>query len=148
IAKDLVNPYGLDFKVYGPLSQKAFERLNIAPGESVWHTIETLARQRNAVMGNDTDGNPRVRVRGHFIGGGDQLIEGQNILEGREVISIVDGTGIDYGQGQNTGNDQRSDGTTAARPQGQTQGAQQDGHGQGVHAPNITLMEHPGDKQD
>ena len=149
IAQDLVNPYGLNFKAYGPLSQKKFERLNIAPGESVWNTLDMLARMRKVVLGSDDDGNLRGRALGSPIGGGDMLIEGVNILEGREVISIAQGTGIDYSSGQNTGSDERSDGTTAARPAGQQSSDVQGQIGsQGVHSPANTLVEHPGGKQD
>jgi prophage tail gpP-like protein len=147
IADKIVKPFGIQFKPIGNVSQKKFERLNVAPGETAWNTLETLARLRGITLGSDTGGNLTGRTM--WMPTGDSLIEGVNILEGREKMSISGGVPVDYSTSQQTSNDERH-GPAAAQGAAaqQSNNTQQTGGGPGVYAPRRTLLEHPGDKQD
>ena len=75
------------------------------PGESKLDFLEMLARQRGITLGTDKEGN--MTARDAWIGGGDMLIEGINILEGREVMTIKGGGGPNDSISQHGGSDDR-----------------------------------------
>src|SRR5262245_9895915 len=98
IADKVLKPFGIKFVPVTQISQKPFQRANIPPGQSAWHFLETLARNRGIILGSDEQGN--VTGRTQYTGGGDSLIEGVNILEGREIMSVAEGTGPNYSYSQ------------------------------------------------
>jgi prophage tail gpP-like protein len=157
IANEITKPFGIKFKPIGNVSQKKFERVNIPPGQTAWELLETLARQRNIVLGSDTEGNLTGRTM--WMPGGDALIEGVNILEGREVMSINGGgaNGDDsdahpynYGSSQQPGTDDRWAHKAAQAPFNRSSNGVLKAMGgtKGVHAPKRVLAEHPSDKDD
>ena len=153
IATELLKPIGIQFVPKGPISGKPFDRVNIAPGESIYNTIETLARQRGVTLGTDVMGNMTGRTMWFPIG--DSLIEGINILEGRETWTIQQGDGGDQGNGvdftssQATADKNRWGAQAAHDPNSNASKITNAGQGgQGVYAPNRNLAEHPGDKND
>jgi prophage tail gpP-like protein len=148
IAQELCKPLGIKFVPLTQISNKPFPRLNIPPGATVYETIETLCRQRGVIMGTDLQGNITARMQ--FTGGGDKLIEGVNILEGREVLTMSmggsDGTSL-YNYGQKSGTDKEYGAKVAHDPQGKTV-SKSPGIGRGIHAPQVSTSEHPVDKKD
>src|SRR5262249_1566027 len=91
IADEVLKPFGIKFIPLTAISQKPFDRANIPPGETAWRFLETLARSRGIILGTDVQGNMTGRTGSIGGGGGDSLIEGVNILEGREVMSVDQG---------------------------------------------------------
>jgi len=157
IADEVLKPFKSKFKPIGNISQKPFERVHIPPGQTAWEFLETLARQRNIVLGSDTEGN--LTGRAMWMPTGDSLVEGKNILEGREVMSINGGgAGGDdsdahpnnYGTSQQPGTDDRSMSKSAQAPVSKTSNSTlgKMGNTKGVYAPKRVLAEHPGDKDD
>jgi prophage tail gpP-like protein len=160
IADEVTKPFGIKFKPIGNVSAKPFERVHIPPGQTAWEFLETLARQRNIVLGSDTEGNLTGRMI--WMPGGDALIEGVNILEGREVMSINGGGanggegGDDlahkhnFGQSQQSGTDERWGHKSAQAPFNRSSNntLKQMGGTKGVYAPKRTLAEMPADQQD
>jgi prophage tail gpP-like protein len=92
IIRDVLKPLGINLKIEGgPLPKFKIPRYSATPGESVHDFIDVLTRQlgRDSKIGIAHTAN----VQGDFViltgpksGAGDSLIEGQNMLEGREVI--------------------------------------------------------------
>jgi prophage tail gpP-like protein len=154
IAQQLLKPHGIGWKEYGPVNNRPFPRVNIAPGESVWNTIDMLVRQRGGWLGSDVDGSMHIRTQWDAIG--DALIEGVNILEGRETMTIsqggggdVDGKGVDVTDTQKSGNNKEWGAKVAHDPSGQADKTIDLKLGnRGVHAPVRTIAEHPGGKED
>jgi prophage tail gpP-like protein len=159
IANEITKPFGIKFKPIGNVSQKKFERLNVSPGDTAWNVLETLARLRGISLGSDTEGNLTGRTQ--WMAGGDSLIEGQNILEGREVMSMNGGGAGDgdgdsdahppnYGASQQPSNDDRHGPKAAQQPfaHGSNKNLQRFGGTKGVYAPKRVQLEHPGDKDD
>src|SRR5262245_117276 len=156
IANQITKPFGIKFKPIGNVSEKKFERLNVAPGETAWNTLETLARLRGITLGSDVQGNLTGRTM--WMSSGDALIEGVNILEGREVMTMNgggagdgdDGNPVNYGQSQQPSNDERHGPKAAQAPFSSTGNnfLKNFGGTKGVYSPKRTLLEHPGDKED
>jgi prophage tail gpP-like protein len=146
IVTDILRPFGIQLKPLTALPNKPFERVNVAPGQSAWNTIEELARDRKIVLGTDTQGNLTARVGG-ATGGGDAVIEGRNILEGREVMSINQGGGPNTSMSQQTGTDYRPQHENAHTPNASADNKVKM-PGPGVYAPNTNIADRPGDKTD
>jgi prophage tail gpP-like protein len=145
IADDITKPFGIKFNPLTQISGKPFKRVNVAPGTSAWEQLDTLARKRGITLGTDKQGN--ITGRTEFTPGGDRLVEGVNILEGREVLTKNMGDGQNYNYDQEPGSDQKWGPKVTHDANGQSSNSNAGG-GKGVYAPNVTLGEHPGDKQD
>jgi prophage tail gpP-like protein len=156
IANTVTKPFGVQFKPVGNVSEKKFERYHIPPGETAWNVLESLARMRGIVLGSDTEGNLTGRTM--FMPTGDSLIEGVNILEGHEVMSMNGGGAggdddknpVNLSTSQQTGNDQRWGAKSAHDPSASnsnSHGKVMGGNG-GTYSPKRTLAEVPGDKKD
>lgn len=145
IATDILKPFGLKFIPKGNIPSTPFPRVNVAPSTTAWEAIETLARQRGVTLGTSVEGN--VTGRTQWDPGGDRLVEGQNILEGREVltISMGDGPVQDYRQQPGT-ND--SWGANSAHKPNSSSTSTTPGAGKGAYSPQVSLGEHPGNKQE
>jgi prophage tail gpP-like protein len=144
IATDILKPFGIKFVPKTAMPSKPFPRVNVAPGTSAWHQIDTLARQRQVTLGTDKQGN--VTGRTFFMGGGDAVIEGVNILEAQEVMTMNMGGGPNNQKSQTPGGNYNF-GRQAAGPTSKTD-SRPLSESQGVHAPQVNLNEHPGDKND
>jgi len=144
IADEVVQPAGVKVVPKSPLPNKKFDRASIPPGMSKFDFLEMLARQRGITLGSDKDGNLTARIK--WSGGGDKLVEGYNILEGREVWTINQGDGPNDAIGQ-TGARGPDFGAKVARSRGTSQNTSKPG-GPGVHAPNVQNAEHAVDKND
>ena len=145
IAQDTLKPFGIQFKPMSALPNQPFHRASIAPGQSAWDFLESLARQRGITLGTDTEGNMTGRTT--WMGGGAMLIEGINILEGREVMTINQGGGPNYADSQHGGTNENFGPKVAHDPTANTKANVNTG-GKGVYAPNKQLAEQPGMKED
>lgn len=112
LATSLAKPFGVNVKSQGAPSTK-IDRASIAHGESAFEVIEKFARSVQAHMKEDPDG-ALVLMGALAAGGGATVIEGWNILEGREVIHSTAAAGSAAGKG---GSSNGSDGgyTTIAQ---------------------------------
>lgn len=144
IADEVVKPAGVKVVPKTPISNKPFNRASIPPGMSKFDFIEMLARQRGVTLAGDKDGN--LTMRTVWMGGGDKLVEGVNILEGRQVWTISQGDGPNDATGQ-TGAQGPDFGAKVARSRGSSPNTSKPG-GPGVHAPNVQVAEHAVDKDD
>jgi prophage tail gpP-like protein len=87
MATKLLQPLALNFQGKGGISEEKFDRVNVQ-GQSVWEVMETHARARNIRLGTDPDsGDGYWGTTPGFTYGTGRVVEGQNILEGREIIS-------------------------------------------------------------
>ena len=147
IATDLLKPLGLTISAKTAISEKPFPRVNIAHGTSVHEQIETMARLRGVTLGTDLQGNYTARTS--FEQGGDKLEEGKNILEGRETLtmSMSGGGSGNYNYGQQPGSNEKFGAKVAHDPQGKSTNSNK-GLGPGLHAPNTSVVNMPGDKID
>jgi prophage tail gpP-like protein len=85
IARSLLQRYGIPFKVEGgQLSQIKFPRVSLIHGMSTFDHLDMYARNVGASFTSDPQGS-FVAIAGPGQGS-DTLIEGQNILVGREII--------------------------------------------------------------
>lgn len=145
IATDLLKPLGLKINAKSAISEKPFDRVNVAHGTSVHEQIETLARKRGVTLGTDLEGNYTARTQ--FEQGGDKLEEGKNILEGRETLTMSMGGGKNYNFDQQPGSNKAFGAKVAHDAKGVSSNDNK-GMGKGVHAPNVSVGGHPGDKKD
>jgi prophage tail gpP-like protein len=103
-AQAILKPAGVQFQVMGgALPSDKFERINVAPGTSIWDALDHHARPLGIALTSNIQG-AIVALVGP-IGGGADFREGENILVGREIIyslSNYKGTGF----GQRTGNNE------------------------------------------
>jgi len=146
IADEVVKPTGINVVPKTGLPGKPFPRASIPPGMSKYDFLEMLARQRGITMGTDKEGNLTARIQ--WTGGGESLIEGVNILEGNEVMTVKQGGGPNSAISQEGAHDLRGWGAKVAHGANASSKANVNTGGKGVHAPNRQLAEHPGDQQD
>jgi len=106
VTESLIKPFGVPLKVEGNISSLPFKNLQIQPGELVWSCIERLATQRKIRLGSTGMGEV-LAIGDHQAGSGDGLVEGENILRARCIISDVLAAQKYIGQGQDTGNDEK-----------------------------------------
>jgi prophage tail gpP-like protein len=110
LAKTLLKPYGIPFKVEGgQIPQIKFPRVALMHGVSVFDHLDLYARSLGLSFTSDPQGSFVALVGNGQAGGGDTLIEGKNILIGREIIynpamesatpQIVQGPGSDKQNG-------------------------------------------------
>jgi prophage tail gpP-like protein len=145
IGTQLLKPFGIQFVPKTAMPTKQFPRVNVAPGMSAWHQLDILARQRQVTLGTDKQGN--VTGRTFFQGGGDALVEGVNILDGQEVMTMNMGDGPLNEKSQTPGSNFNF-GREAAGPTSKTDSRPLGESGKGVYAPQVGLTEHHGDKDD
>lgn len=86
ITRVALKQFGLNLETIGQLSQFKFPRVSVTPGETGYEFIERHARAVNATMGENNNGDFVLAGKGAGGQSGDILLEGHNILEGREVI--------------------------------------------------------------
>jgi prophage tail gpP-like protein len=144
IGDKLLPKHGIKLVPKTALPGKPFHRASIAPGQSTFEFLESLARMRGITLGTDTQGNMTARTA--WTGGGAMLIEGVNILEGREVMTVSQGEGPNYADGQHGGTNENF-GRKVAGPTANSQANVNPG-GKGVHAANKQIAEQPADKDD
>jgi prophage tail gpP-like protein len=85
IAKSAIAPYGIKLKTLGTIDGSKIPRANSQPGETVAEFVEKYARAKNALTGESNDGS--YLIRGMINDSGmPAVVEGKNILIGREVI--------------------------------------------------------------
>jgi prophage tail gpP-like protein len=86
IAQDIVKQSGNSLVVKGgSLPNHIFNRFNIPFGESNLDSLQRLLKSFGVLLTSNEMGNV-VAIAGPFGGGGPAVIEGVNILEGREII--------------------------------------------------------------
>jgi prophage tail gpP-like protein len=85
IAMQLLAPFGIPFKVEGgSIPQIKFDRVSLSHGLSVFDHLDLYSRAVGAQFTSDEQGSFVAHMGP--TGGGDALVEGQNILIGREII--------------------------------------------------------------
>lgn len=86
IIDELVQPFGITFTVEGgSLPTDKIPRYSVAPGTTVTDAVERLIRNSGgANLTSNLSGNLVAAVGP--VGGGDTVREGDNMLEGREII--------------------------------------------------------------
>jgi prophage tail gpP-like protein len=141
IAQGLLEPFGISLSVVNPTSyaSKPFKDINLWPGETVFETLDRLAKQRGMYIRDDANG-------GLVVGGGSttsagDFVEGQNIKSASLTVrddTIKSTLGV---VGQQRGDDQ-TDGEQARKP-----AAYGDGGYQG-YRPHLVVSEEPGDADD
>lgn len=108
IAKSVVQPFGLKFRMENPpaSASRKFPDVQVFPGESPWALIERLARMRNVHLVSDADGN---LVGGAAKGGKPiaTLEEGRNLLYGRCLLDDATVFSQIEAVGQGKGGDDR-----------------------------------------
>jgi prophage tail gpP-like protein len=92
IIRDVLKPLKINLKIEGgALPKFKIPRYSATPGESVHDFIDTLTRHLG-IKGSPIGIAHTADVQGNFViltgsvGGSDSLVEGKNMLEGREVI--------------------------------------------------------------
>ncbi|MCJ2056317.1 hypothetical protein MKL09_07115 [Methylobacterium sp. J-048] len=144
IANAVLKPYGVKFSLKGDTTDadKAFPKVNVLAGESVFAFIERLCRFRNIYLlpgqGADIVGY-RLKAKSGAIA---ELEEGRNILAANAVFDYQDAFSEIQSIGQQPGNDQTfgdasRDVTATVRNSAVTE-----------HAPFHFIAEHPGDQTD
>jgi prophage tail gpP-like protein len=89
-AQEIVKPFGITYEHRGPPPTNKHERINLV-GKTAWQVLEELSRSDGVVLGATPKGPGDVLVgtpENWIEGGTDAAIEGKNILEGREILSI------------------------------------------------------------
>jgi len=83
----IMKPLNVPFKVEGKgsLPNLIFDRVAIPPGQYAWDLAEQYARQIGVPLTSNSNGD-FVALAGPREGTGNDFVEGQNILEGREII--------------------------------------------------------------
>ena len=144
IADEVAKPVKVVAKT--ALPNKPFRRASIPPGMSKFDFLEMLARQRGITMGTDKEGNLTARVQ--WTGGGDMLVEGYNILEGRETMTIKAGGGPNDTVSQEPGYDLRRSIAQGTHGNKSSSTSNVSTGGKGVPAVNRQPAEHAGDQED
>ncbi|MBO0716538.1 MAG: hypothetical protein J2P55_04280, partial [Rhizobiales bacterium] len=107
-AQSLAAPLGIGVMPFGLPATVPFERLSVQPGETIWEFIERAGRSIGA-MYVDTPGG--TLVLGDVttpVATTDEVIEGVNIIEAREIIQTLVNYGLAAASSQAPGNDNRS----------------------------------------
>jgi len=144
IANAVLKPYGVKFSLKGDTTDadKAFPKVNVLAGESVFAFIERLCRFRNIYLlpgqGADIVGY-RLKAKSGAIA---ELEEGRNVLAANAVFAYEDAFSEIQAIGQQPGNDQTfgdasRDVTATVKNSAVTE-----------HAPYHLIAEMPGDQTD
>lgn len=103
IAQTLCKPFGIKVRVTTDVSP-AFPKFAILPSESVWQSLERLARQRGVLIVSDGVGGV-VFMQPNRQHSGMALVEGVNILSATATFNTQDRFSDYYIKGQTAGND-------------------------------------------
>lgn len=103
LAQTLAQPFGVNVSGQ-PGSNQQFPRVSTTPGESPWELMEQHARATKTPLSENAQGEIVMGV----MGMGASVIEGVNILEGREVIHSLMGVGGGGVPGAGEGSDYTS----------------------------------------
>jgi prophage tail gpP-like protein len=101
LAKQLGQNFGVGVQGTSQSNEK-FKRVSVNPGQSPWEMLDHHARQTGDVLSESPEGKIQINAQG----GGASVIEGWNILEGREVIHslvAVGGSGTPGGTAPGSG---------------------------------------------
>ena len=99
-ANKLLQPYSLTCTPKPGINMEKFPRVNVTE-QTCWEVIEKLARQRSIVLGvNPYKGSDFWATPAGYQEGDGEVIEGVNMLEGRETISMELGSGSALTLGQ------------------------------------------------
>lgn len=144
VAENLLKPFGIKLETKGNIDNAPFDRVNVH-GQTVWQVLETLARSRGIALGTDPkNGNVLVATGASYAEGGDSVVEGRNILEGHEILSMEIGGGPDMSIGQQASSDKVwGPEATRAFAEQASNIAKSFGVG-GQYMPNVVPLEMPG----
>ncbi|GGC70881.1 phage baseplate assembly protein [Chelatococcus reniformis] len=144
VANSVLKPFGIKFKLEGSPegADKAFDRVHVIPGETVFAFIERLCRMRHIFLTDDVSGD----LVGFRSGSQTQVVadlqEGRNILSANVVMSDeyalgkIRTIGSKPGNDQSWGDDSRDVSATSENP------------GVGRNRQSVIMMEEPGDQRD
>jgi prophage tail gpP-like protein len=113
LAKALAGKAGVNVSGEGAAGGK-FDRAMVQPGESAWEMIEKFARSAGKYMTENANGD-LVLTDGSMGGRGASLVEGYNIVSGRERIYTMMQSQGQQVAGQGPGSDTASMGEVAQR---------------------------------
>lgn len=100
LATKLLGPYGIMFEPRGGVNNKPFDRVNVV-GQTTWEVLDAHSRARNIRLGtNPKNGASIIGAPPSYFQAFGRAIEGVNILEGRETISMEFGSGPDLASAQ------------------------------------------------
>jgi len=106
LAKSLLKPFNIPFKIEGgQIPQIKFPRVSLMHGLSVFDHLDLYGRSVGVNFTSDAQGSFVACVAP--TGGGDTLIEGENILVGREIIYAPSMEGAAPAISQETGNNKK-----------------------------------------
>jgi prophage tail gpP-like protein len=115
LAKSLLKPFKIPFKVEGgQLSQAKFPRVSLMHGLSVFDHLDLYARSIGASFTSDAQGS-FVAIAGPGQGK-DEVVEGKNILIGREIIYNPSMESAAPAISQGTGSDKKSGAEVSHKP--------------------------------
>ena len=104
----------------GQLPKIKIPRLSVTPGESIIDFIDTLTRhlsqESNITISHSATPEGDFAIVVGKTGVSDAIVEGQNMLEGRELIYIPMVAAPPPGNGGNGGDQKASQATTGQRP--------------------------------
>lgn len=161
IAREAFQPLGVNVVVDGKLPEMKFKRTSIAHGQNILEVLDPLARMLGLAnnMSISFTSNPNgdfVIHAGHLSTQTDSVIEGQNMLEAREIIynpAAYSGlTAVGQGPGTNTQHGTKVASEPYASQQGQDQmsnktdvstGKESTGGGDASNAPSGTARYMP-----
>lgn len=103
IAKTLCAPFGIKVTATSPIGG-VFAKFAILPGESVWQSLERLARQRGMLMVSDGLGGI-VFMQPNRVSSGAALVQGKNIITATATYDAQDRFSVYYVKGQTAGTD-------------------------------------------
>jgi prophage tail gpP-like protein len=113
LSQQLLSAIGLNLVTKGMLDKYKFPRVSIQPGETAWDTIERHARQVGAKLVDDPQGN--FVLAGKGFTGTPYVVEGLNILWGREIIKSTAQNAQQFTMAQGPGSDDESGAKVAQR---------------------------------
>jgi len=152
IANEICQPAGLKVTPKGGISEKKFPRVNVQ-GQTIWEVLDSCARARNIVIGPSPkpgEGNTFWATTPGFSEETPYVIEGKNILEGREILSALVNPGANAMMGQSPPDAKTGYGAEKTHVPHKSGDA---GFGKamgaaGFYAPSLGMMELPGVKDD
>lgn len=86
IAKEVLKPTGIEYKLLGKVDQTKFDHCQIQPGEKIFDFLERIGRDRKIIIAADREGK-YLFVGEHEAKHVGLLIEGKNIKSCQAVIS-------------------------------------------------------------
>jgi prophage tail gpP-like protein len=114
LSQQLLSAIGLNLKTKGMLDKTKIPRVSIQPGETTWDTIERHARPTGTKLVDDPQGNfVLVGTAPHT--GTPYVVEGLNILWGREIIKSTAQNAEQFVMAQGPGSDNESGADVAQR---------------------------------